>query len=300
MIKKIGLLAGGRSKEREISLRSAENVRKALENLGYSVKVFDTDENLIKDLRTEGIDTVYNALHGRFGEDGTIQGMLELYDISYTGTGVLGSAICMDKAITKQILMQNNIRTPQFFVVEDPAQIIPDIPFPVICKPVSEGSSICVQIIEDKKTLRKYVKENIQEYKRLLIEKYISGKEMTIGVVGTDDPVVLPVLELRPRNRFYDFEAKYTAGMTDFILPAEIPEDVEKNAKEFALKAHECCKCHGVSRVDLIIDSNGNPEVLEINTSPGMTDQSDLPAQAAEYGWSMERLVEEILRSAYE
>ncbi|MGM0608175.1 MAG: D-alanine--D-alanine ligase family protein [Candidatus Muiribacteriota bacterium] len=303
MDKKIGLLMGGKGREREISLRSGKNIKKALMNLGYQVYVFDTDDNLLVNLRKNNIDKVYNALHGNFGEDGTIQGMLDLYNIKYTGSKVLGSAICMNKNITKKIISDYKIPTPQSILLKKEAfdktgisQL--NIDFPVIAKPNQEGSSISVEILEKEKELINYLQKNLEVYKEILIEKYIQGREFTVGVIGCENLTVLPILELKPENRFYDYEAKYTPGMTEFIFPDDIGGPVKQKIESICLKTHQVCQCYGVSRIDLILDKNNSPWIIEVNTSPGMTLQSDLPAQAEKAGIKFDTLIEKILQSA--
>lgn len=298
--KKIGLISGGLSRERDISLRSAKNVRRILKEIGLEVIDLDIDERLIPVLEKEEIKFVYNILHGKYGEDGFIQGFFETMGIRYTGSKVLGSSICNNKVFTKKILLSSNVNTPEFALIRKGESVcdlnIPD--FPVICKPVDEGSSIGVEIIEDLRNLDSYLNDNLDIYGEILIEKYITGKEITVGIIGSGKLTVLPVLELIPKKKFYDYEAKYTPGMTDFIIPARISEKTLSEVEKTALEAHRSCYCHGVSRVDMIIDDKTSiPYVLEINTSPGMTDQSDLPAQAKAAGLSEKELIMKILES---
>jgi D-alanine-D-alanine ligase len=297
-IKKIGLISGGLSREREISVRSAKNIRRILVDMGIKVIDLDIDDNLIPTLKRENIKYVYNILHGKYGEDGFIQGFFETLGIRYTGTKVLGSSICNNKVLTKKILLSSNVNTPDFALIRNREDINNGIPdFPVICKPVDEGSSIGVEIINDIEALYEYIETKLDEYKEILIEKYIVGMEITVGIIGNEDLTVLPVLELCPRKKFYDFEAKYTPGMTDFIIPARIDDETLKKVRETAVEAHRSCYCFGVSRIDMIIGENNIPYVLEINTSPGMTDQSDLPAQAKNAGLTEIELIQEILKS---
>ena len=297
----IGLLAGGKSAERDISLKSAENVKTALENLGYRVIMLDLDDKLLSDIRKNDIKHIYNILHGKYGEDGCVQGLLEINNIRYTGSGVLSSSICMDKNITKKILIDASLPVAPGFLIDFSTKTNDlKIDYPIIIKPVEEGSSIDVSIIKNNKELNIYLKDILPKYKRVLAEKYIKGKELTVGIIGTDNPRVLPVLELIPRNTFYDFDAKYTPGKTEFVIPARISEKAREQIVDISLKAHKACQCYGVSRIDIMLDNKDNPYILEINTSPGMTSQSDLPAQAKAAGISMEELVMIILRSSFE
>ncbi|PLX16215.1 MAG: D-alanine--D-alanine ligase [Candidatus Muiribacterium halophilum] len=299
--KPIGLLAGGKSAEREISLKSAKNVKVALENLGYRVIMLDLDDHLLKIIRENDIRHVYNILHGKYGEDGCVQGFFEINGINYTGSGVLSSSICMDKNITKKILIDANLPVSPGFLIDFNTNIDTlKIDYPIILKPLEEGSSIDVSIVKDHDELKLYLREILPKYRRILAEKYIKGKELTVGIIGTDIPKALPILELIPKNTFYDFDAKYTPGKTEFVIPARISDKARKNIKEIALKAHKVCQCYGVSRIDIMLDNKDNPYILEINTSPGMTEQSDLPAQAKAAGISMEELVMIILRSSFE
>jgi D-alanine-D-alanine ligase len=208
----------------------------------------------------------------------------------------------MNKAVTKQLLSEAGINNSPFQTVTYRDYIKGNLnfdkfDFPVVAKPNSEGSSIAVSIIETREELEKYFSDNLEEYKNVLVEKFIRGREITVGIIGCEELTVLPILELKPHNKFYDYEAKYTPGMTDFIIPADFPVQVENKIKTMAEKAHKICHCHGVSRVDMIVDENNIPYILEINTSPGMTDQSDLPAQAKAAGINFEQLVEIIMRS---
>ncbi|MCK9225463.1 MAG: D-alanine--D-alanine ligase [Candidatus Muirbacterium halophilum] len=298
-IKKIGLISGGLSKERDISIKSAKNIRRILNNLGFKVIELDIDNILIPTLKNENLKFVYNILHGKYGEDGFIQGFFETLGIKYTGSKVLGSSICNNKVFTKKILMSSNVNTPEFALIRNKEDIFHNtLDFPVVCKPVDEGSSIGVEIITDTQGLIEYIDKNLCIYNEILVEKYIEGMEITVSIIGNEHLTVLPVLELCPKKQFYDFEAKYTPGMTDFILPARISDSLLKKVEDTALEAHRSCYCFGVSRIDMIIGNKDNiPYVLEINTSPGMTDQSDLPAQAKYAGFSEEKLIEEILKS---
>jgi len=302
--KNIAVLMGGRSREREISLKSGANVLKSLKRQGLNAFQFDTDEDLIKKLRAKKIDIVYIALHGKYGEDGVIQGVLELHDIPYTGSKVLASALAMNKVAAKRAWQACRIPTPDFRAISplnpdrDILNIKENFKFPVVVKPVSEGSSLGVSIVKEKEALAKAVKDTVKEYKDVFVESFIPGKEITIGILGTNKLEALPVLELIPKNEFYDYEAKYTEGLTEFILPARLSKAIYRRAQDVACAAHEALGCYGVSRVDMIVGPDNIPYVTEINTIPGMTDRSDLPAQAAHMGMDFDKLVLRILESA--
>jgi len=297
---KIAVLCGGMSSEREVSLRSGKNVHAALLRCGYhNSEIVDIDANAANKLK--GFDYAYNTLHGKYGEDGCIQGLLEILQIPYTGCGVMSSAICMNKEYTKKIMSTAGIPliTSVFLLKnEDPVKKVLDLNYPLMVKPVSEGSSFGMSKVNNVSELITAV-ENARKYNsEILIEEYLTGISATVGVLEKDGkPFATEILELRPKNEWYDYEAKYTKGMTEFILPAQISADMTEKVKSTAVKAFEVCGCSGVSRVDFLI-TNNIPYVLEVNTNPGMTDTSDLPAQAAVDGISYDELVEMILMSA--
>ena len=288
---KIGVLYGGWSSEREVSIRSGKKVASALKNRGYEVIEIDVDRNIAFVLSSEKIDIAYVMLHGKPGEDGTIQGLLETMDIPYTGSGILASSLAINKVIAKKVFQFSGIQTPEFkYPIKD--NEIP-LEFPYLIKPVSEGSSVGMSIVREKAQHEKAV-SIANEYGDCFAEKYINGKEITIGILGD---LALPILELVPKKEFYDYEAKYTKGMTEFIIPARLSEDVSKMSKNLALKAHRALGCRDFSRVDFVVDDN-NIYVLEVNTIPGMTDLSDVPAEAKAMGIEYDELVERILRLA--
>lgn len=300
---RIGVLCGGMSNEREVSLRSGKNVFEALLRLGYKNSVLiDVDENIAETLHEEGVETVFNALHGKYGEDGCIQGLLELLKIEYTGCGVFASSACMNKETTKNILKNYPdvplIKSVMINPKNDVSEQVKDLKFPVMLKPVSEGSSIGMYKVNSKEDFVEYYQKSAQIGQDVMVEEYIKGISATVGVLDDEDETfATEILELRPKNEWYDYEAKYTKGMTEFVLPAELSDEMTKKVKETAVKAYKACHCKGVSRVDFLI-TDEIPYVLEINTSPGMTDISDLPAQAAAMGISYDELVLLILNNA--
>lgn len=304
--KKIAVLCGGSSGERDVSIRSGANVYNSLKKQGFNVIKMDTESDLITRLQKNKVDIVYIMLHGKGGEDGTIQGLLEIAGIPYTGSGVLASALGMNKIASKRIFEAVGIPTPKYYHIdpdntqEDIARIGRSFPFPVVIKPVSEGSSLGVAIIKKRQALALALKKTISKFKDVFVEEFVPGAEVTVGILGTGSKAeALPILELAPKNEFYDFEAKYTAGKTEFILPARLPKILYKHTQEMALKAHRALSCRGFSRVDIIISKHDHvPYVHEINTIPGMTDQSDLPAEAKQAGITFDQLVVKILESA--
>ena len=296
---KIAVLCGGMSSEREISMRSGKNCLTALHRLGYeNAQIVDVSENIMNDLK--GFDFAYNTLHGKFGEDGCIQGVLEILKIPYTGCGVMASAICMNKEYTKKIMSTAGlplISSVYLLPNENPIEKVKDLNYPLMIKPVSEGSSFGMNKVSNDEELVKAVEEARKYNAEILIEEYLVGIAATVGVLEKDGKAfATEILELRPKNEWYDYEAKYTKGMTEFILPAELSAEMTEQVKWYAVKAFEVCGCSGVSRVDFLIVNN-IPYILEINTNPGMTDTSDLPAQAAAGGISYDELVDMILHS---
>src|SRR4030043_510511 len=298
--KKIGVLMGGRSAEREVSLRSGNAVYTALKGLGYDAVAFDTDSEICEALRRERIKIAFIALHGGAGENGAVQGMLEVLGIPYTGSGVLASALAMDKETSKKIFLCHNIPMPPFVVLSrgqkakriDSSHV--DFLMPWVVKPATEGSSIGVSIIKDEREIRPAVEKAFFLGNRVIIEKYIEGKEVHIGILNDR---VLGGVEVRPSLEFYSYEAKYHAGLTEYILPPEINGETYEKAKETALSAHIALGCRGATRVDLRIDGRGHPYVLEVNTIPGMTETSLLPKIARLAGLDFPALIEEMFRS---
>lgn len=299
---KIAVLCGGLSGEREISLRSGKNVFEALKRLGYTnVELIDVDRNIATTLTEKNVKVAYNALHGMYGEDGCIQGLLELLGTEYTGCGVFASSVCMNKELTKTVLSKYGLPLLKSVFVQNGENVekaVVGLDFPLMIKPVSEGSSIGMYKVNKKEELAELYKKSCECGQDILIEEYKRGISATVGVLDNDgETFATEILELRPKNEWYDYEAKYTKGMTEFVLPAELSKELTLEVKNCAIKAHKACRCSGVSRVDFLIVDN-IPYILEINTSPGMTDTSDLPAQSAVMGISYDDLVLMILNNA--
>lgn len=294
--KNIGVLYGGWSSERDISLGSGKCVMQSLKKQGLKVKGIDVDKNFMSKLK--GIDVAFIALHGKPGEDGSVQGVLDFLDIPYTGSGVLGSAIGMDKVISKYLFEVNGIPTPDFYYEDniDIDEIIIKLDLPVVIKPRSEGSSVGIHIVDNKNEIKKAITAMRRKYKSLLFEKYIPGMMATCGILH-ETP--LPVLEIAPKKRkFYDYRSKYTEGMTEYIVPARIPKQQYKNVQEYALKAHHAVMAQGFSRVDFVLDESYNPHALEVNTIPGLLSGSNLPLEASAIGLSYDDLIFEILKTS--
>ncbi len=300
--KKIGVLMGGLSAEREISLLTGNAVLSALIEMGYNACSVDVGRDVAQNIIEERIDVAFVALHGRWGEDGTIQGMLEIMGIPYTGSGVLASALAMDKPMTKRVLNFHRLPTPRFEVVSGLKELKERtrLRFPVVVKPVSEGSTIGVSIVEKREELGDAVEKAGRSGSHVMIEEFVDGSEITVGILN-EQP--LPVIEIVPSSGFYDYKSKYTSGMTEYILPARLTRSQSLESQGLGLKAYRAIDCHGAARVDMILTSKGDSgiveySILEINTIPGMTRTSLLPKAADHAGFSFDSLVEEILKSA--
>jgi D-alanine-D-alanine ligase len=298
--KKIGVLLGGLSREREISLRTGKAIHKALLEKGYTACPVDVGRDIAERLIKKKIEIAFIALHGRYGEDGTIQGMLELMGIPYTGSGVLASALCLHKVMAKKILLHENIPTPPFeFLkreeVEKEVLRKMSLPLPVVVKPAREGSTIGISIVRKEEDLSRALKEAGKYDEEILIEAFMKGKEITVGILN-DLP--LPIIEIAPRSGFYDYHSKYTKGETEYIIPARIPREKYLYAQEISLRAFQVLGCSGCARVDLMTDEQGNPYIIDVNTMPGMTETSLLPKAAEFVGISFGELAERILLGA--
>lgn len=296
--KKIGVLMGGLSAEREVSLKSGAAVHKALLARGYNAVAIDVNRDISSNLQREGIEAAFVALHGRFGEDGIIQGTLELLGIPYTGCGVLASALAMHKVYAKQIFAAAGLEVARCRVLRrgdrfDPAEA--GFGYPVVVKPSQEGSSVGVAIVKKSEDLPAALEVAFRYDEEVLVEEFVKGREIQVGIL---EGRALGAIEIVPKNEFYDFEAKYVPGMAEHIFPAPLPKDLYDKALAIGLKAHEALGCSGYSRVDLLVHENGLCYVLEVNTLPGMTATSLLPEIAAGVGIGFEELVERILATS--
>jgi D-alanine-D-alanine ligase len=295
--KNIGVLMGGLSPEREVSLTSGQEIYNAIKSRGLNATMIDVDHNIGAALAERKIDLACIALHGTFGEDGTIQGTLEYLKIPYTGSGVLGSAIAYNKVVSKEIFMEGGIPTAPYQVIhaEDRSGITRKLDFPVVVKPSDQGSSIGISIVRSESKWENALDRAFDVSEEVLIEKYIAGKLLAIGMNG---PQPMPIVEIVPKSGFYDYEAKYTAGKTDYVCPAELtPEEVDR-CNDVAVQVFKALKGRGFPRVDVILDENDIPYVLEMNTIPGMTPTSLLPMAARKAGLEFDDLVIEILKRA--
>jgi D-alanine-D-alanine ligase len=300
---KVAVLMGGWSAEREVSLTSGAGVADACERLGHETVRVDMDRNVAQVIAAIRPDVVFNALHGTPGEDGSVQGMLDLMQIPYTHSGMATSVIAIDKQLTKQTLTPHGIRMPGGHVVKSESLYLGDpLPRPYVLKPVNEGSSVGVAIVTAGGNYGDPIGRDVagpwQDFDELLAEPFIRGRELTTAVIGDR---ALAVTELKPKSGFYDYDSKYTDGMTEHVCPANIPEDIAHACLDMALKAHRVLGCKGTSRSDFRWDDEKGVEglfLLETNTQPGMTPLSLVPEQAKYLGISYDQLVQTILEDA--
>lgn len=300
---KIAVLCGGMSSEAEVSRRSGKGCFDALQRLGFkNAELVEVDENISENLKKGHYDYAFNALHGKYGEDGCVQGILEILHIPYTGCGVMASSMCMNKEYTKRILSTcPDIPMAKSAFVrkgDDVLEKTKDLTYPLFTKPVCEGSSFGMTKVDRKEDLKAAYEVALKYNDDVLVEEFIDGFFVTVGVLEKDGKAfATEILEIRPKNEWYDFEAKYSQGMSEFICPANLSKEVTERVKEVAVKAFETAGCRSVSRIDFMMKDD-IPYLLEINTSPGMTMVSDLPAQAKAMGIDYDHLVLTILNSA--
>ena len=310
---RVAVLKGGRSLERQVSLRSGARVEDALGRLGHDVVAIDAGVDLIKRLREAEPDVSFVALHGRDGEDGTVQELLEILGIPYTGSGVLGCARAVDKVITKHLLIEAGIPTPEFFAFNQTAfrelgaaEALPAIEdrldFPIVVKPAAQGSALGIKFAATAADVPAALIAAFSYDQKILLERYVRGRDLAVSILdGADGPEALPVVEAVPREEdFYDFEARYQIGRTDFVCPAELPDGVTGRAQELALRTYELLGCYGFGRVDLMLDGDGELFVLEANPIPGLTETSLLPQAAEAAEIDFDALVGRILELAFE
>lgn len=291
--KRIGVIAGGDSPEREISMKTGEAVFRALKRLGYDVRLIQADKNMVRSLFRHKIEVVFNALHGGMGENGCVQGLLEVLGIPYTGSGPLASGLCMNKRKTKEVLIANRIPTPEYFSIKKGEPLF-DFKFdtPVVVKPVDGGSSIGVSIVRRKSDFAGAVKQAMKYSNEAIVEKYIEGKEVTVGILGDR---AIGAMEVISKKGFLSFKVKYTPGLEEFIMPAPLPSRIYKRVMDYAEKAYAALGCSGYSRVDTRVTSTGKVYILEVNTLPGLTSLSYLPRIAAWRKINYDSLIERIL-----
>jgi D-alanine-D-alanine ligase len=310
---KVAVLKGGRSLEREVSMRSGARVEDALSSLGHEVASFDLGQDLVSRLRSERPDAVFIALHGPGGEDGTVQELLEILDLRYTGPGVAACALCMDKVAAKHVLREAGIPTPDWVAFNatafrelgaaDTLEEIEDrLGFPLVVKPAAQGSSLGVKVVARREDVPEALVSAFSYDDRVLLERYVEGRELAVGILGSDP---LPVVEAIPRDGdMFDFEARYEIGRTDYVCPADLGDADSRAVAGAALVAYEALGCSGFARVDVMFGKTGlgdeGPQVLEVNAIPGLTDTSLFPMAAEAAGIGFEQLVERIVGLALE
>jgi D-alanine-D-alanine ligase len=306
-VSRVAVLKGGRSLERQVSLRSGGRVEDALKRLGHEVVPIDVALDLIRRLREAEPDAAFIAMHGRDGEDGTVQELLEILGIPYTGSGVLACVRSMDKVLAKHLMVEEGIPTPEFFAFNETAfrelgaaDALPAIEerleFPIVVKPSSQGSALGIKFARAAADVPAALVSAFSYDSRVLLERHVEGRDLAVSIL---DGETLPVVEAVPRDdEFYDFEARYEIGRTDFVCPAELPSGVTEQAQELALRTYRLLGCSGFARVDLMLDAGGDLTVLEANPIPGLTETSLLPQAAEAAGISFDELVSRILELA--
>lgn len=303
---RVAILMGGRSAEREVSLNTGQQVAEALESIGYETMCIDSGSpGFVTELSAASPKVVFVCLHGRFGEDGTVQGMLELLEIPYVGSGVLASALAMDKVMSKHFFAQMGIPSPAYVHVrrQEPVDIraVTEALGPkTVVKPANEGSAIGVTISHEPDELPSAIDEALRFDDNVLVEEFVPGVEVTVGVLGNEELMALPTLEIVPEHEFYDYESKYVPGMSRHIIPARVSEEARTECQRLALLAHRAFGCRGMSRSDTIVDADGRTQMLEVNTIPGMTRTSLLPDAARAAGIEFPRLCERLVELALE
>lgn len=306
----IAVLMGGHSLERDISLRGGRRIVAALEEKGHKVKPIDVDESLVKTMKTEHFDLAFLALHGKYGEDGTVQELLEILKVPYTGPGVLPSMLGMNKELAKEIFIRDGIATPRFYALSAGAfremgashlldEIIERLGLPVVIKPASQGSALGIQFVHEKKDMAQALIGSLSYDDTVLLEEFVDGTEITAGVIGNDELRSLPLVEIIPKKEFFDFESMYTAGATEYFVPARLSEEVTARVQALACQIYRLFGCCDSARIDMIVRDDV-PYVLELNTIPGMTETSLLPLAAKEAGIEFPDLCDLIVKLALE
>lgn len=307
----VAILMGGQSAEREVSLVTGAEIDKALKQKGYKTVLLELDRDVAENLKASRCDVVFIALHGRPGEDGTIQGMLEILGLPYVGSGVLASAIGMDKIRSKMFFASLGIPAPFHMTItaaeaeKQPKQLlerlVSSLGLPMVIKPADAGSAIGVKIVKEKSEIEPAVKEALKLSEEAVAEEFIKGTEITVGILGTKSPRTLPAIEIVSQNEFYDYEAKYTPGLSQHIIPPRVSKKALERAEKFALAAHLGLGCRCFSRVDFIVEKEDDlPYILEINTIPGMTPVSLFPDAAKAAGIEFPELVDSLIKLALE
>lgn len=301
---KIGVLCGGLSAEREVSLKTGEAIYKALLKNEYNAVKIDVDKNIAENLKINNIELAFVALHGKYGEDGTIQGLLEILGIPYTGSDVLASATAINKIATKKVMAYEGIPTPGYFAVSrweytnNPGSIasqIEKLGLPVVVKAATQGSTIGISFVNTKEQISSAFEDAFKYDDNVLVEKMIDGIEITASVLGNESPQALPLIEIVSATGIYDYKAKYTVGLSDHIIPPRINNELQEKIKTLAIRTYQAVGCRGLARVDFMVDASGKAYALEVNTIPGMTETSLFPDAAKAAGISFEALVKKLV-----
>lgn len=302
---RVALLAGGKSNERPISIKSGEGAKAALEQAGYQVDTIDpADKDDLKKLIDGNYDVAFLVLHGKGGEDGSIQGFLEWIDLPYTGSGIWAQATALDKTKAKLFYVQNGIPTPEALTVDlshdyDINDILGKLGQKCAVKAATEGSSIGVYIAEGADDIQQAITDALDIDKSALVERYVAGNEYTVAVIDTEEgPRALPIIQIIPRAASYDFDSKYAPGGSEHICPADLPEETARQMQDYAIRAHQCLECSGISRNDFIIGEDGKMWILETNTLPGMTATSLVPDAAKAAGIPFPDLCTDLIKNA--
>ncbi len=306
---KIGVLIGVKSTEKEIAMKTAKNIISALKVKGYEFCEIPIDENIVENIKREKIDVAIISAHGLYGEDGTIQGLLELLGIPYVGSGVLASALALNKVMAKKIFLFHKIPTPKWVEIskkdmetkdlEKILENIKELKKPWIVKPSNQGSTIGLSVANNKDELIKALEYAFKFDQYILIEEFIRGKEITASIYDVENTICLPLIEIIPKTGFYDYQTKYTPGLSEHIIPARLSEETYKKAQELGVLAHQALGCRHHSRVDMIVEEDTqNIYVLEVNTIPGMTETSLYPESAKAFGIEFPDLIDSFIKSA--
>lgn len=303
---KIAVLYGGVSKERDVSISSSKGIMKALEKNGHEVIGIDFHPDRLQDIIELQVDMVFIGLHGKFGEDGSVQGMLDMLNIPYVGSGVLASSLAMDKFMAKKMFASESIpvaKDERYYIKQeaDIASVSKDIRakfnVPFVIKPNREGSTLGLTIVTDESEIEAAIKNAMQSDAFILVEQFIKGKELTVPVIGRmGEESALPIIEIIPKNELYDYESKYAEGGSEHIIPAQIDDALTTKIKQYAVKAHQILGCETYSRADFLLTEDGTPYILEVNTLPGMTPTSLFPDSAATVDITYEAMIEQFIQ----
>ena len=301
---RVAVLRGGRSAEREVSLNTGGQVAEALNSMGFDVVTIDTDDDeFVVSLVGAQADVVFICLHGRFGEDGTVQGLCELLELPYIGSGVLASALAIDKVKSKQFFSHDGLATPDYAVLHrgelvEIDELVATLGEKTVVKPANEGSSVGMTIVHEAAELPAAIEKAFEHDRTILVERFVAGVEVTVAVIGNEDAVALPTLEIEPVHEFYDYDSKYVPGMSRHIIPARVSEEARAECQRLAVAAHKTLGCRGISRSDTIVDGDGSVWLLETNTIPGMTSTSLVPDAARAAGIEFPELCRMIVEYA--